>query len=373
MKRTALLGLLFLVALLFTTGCARFVTSGGYTLESGQTLQGNLVATSGVLTLKEGSRVTGSVIMTSGTLNADGIIEGDVLLTSGTVNLGPKAVVQGNINATSGRVNRADGSRVEGQVTSRGALGSLLGILIVPILLVVALTWLLTYLGRRPPTPASQTAAGAIAPAGGERRGNAAPIIGAVLVILGLLFFAQQFINVDLGDYLWPFFIIVPGLLFFVAMVAGGRSAGGLAIPGSIITMVGLILLGQNLTGWWQSWAYAWALIFPTAVGLGMLIQGWWSGEPHLFQTGLRFVAVGLGLFAVFAIFFELVLGIGGFGGLGSVLFPLLLIVAGVFLLFGRRLFGGPPTASPPPPFTAPPPPPGERPIPPDDRFDPTS
>ena len=48
----------------------------------------------------------------------------------------------------------------------------------------------------------------------------------------------------------------------------------GFAIAGSIVTTVGSVLLYQQTTGHWESWAYAWALVGPGAAGLGMLVYG---------------------------------------------------------------------------------------------------
>ena len=100
MKRTITLVLLVLVAVLASGCVAKVVTSGGYTLRSGETLRGDLLVTSGKITLEEGSRVTGDVFMTSGNLDANGKIDGDVILTSGNVNLGPQAVVRGDPSAS---------------------------------------------------------------------------------------------------------------------------------------------------------------------------------------------------------------------------------------------------------------------------------
>ena len=108
MKRTLTLVLLVLVAVLASGCVAKVVTSGGYTLRSGETLRGDLLVTSGKITLEEGSRVTGDVFMTSGNLDANtsttlstgGKIDGDVILTSGNVNLGPQAVVRGDPSAS---------------------------------------------------------------------------------------------------------------------------------------------------------------------------------------------------------------------------------------------------------------------------------
>ncbi len=62
-------------------------------------------------------------------------------------------------------------------------------------------------------------------------------VVGLVLVGLGVLFFLAQFFDFGSVGFLWPFFVIIPGLLFFVGMVAGGPSAGRLAVPGSILLL----------------------------------------------------------------------------------------------------------------------------------------
>jgi hypothetical protein len=167
--------------------------------------------------------------------------------------------------------------------------------------------------------------------------------VGLGLIALGVLFLVSQFLGFNVWGVLWPFFIIVPGLLFFVGMVALGKNGAPLAIPGSIITMVGLILFFQAVTGMWQTWAYIWALIFPTAVGVGIAIAGLWGDDPRATRAGGTMALIGLIIFLVFAVFFELLLNLSGFrsGPLGRIFLPVLLIGAGVvallFALVPRR------------------------------------
>jgi len=172
----------------------------------------------------------------------------------------------------------------------------------------------------------------------GERRdrtGSGNMVAGAILIGLGVLLLLGQTLNIDLGHYLWPLFILVPGLAFFLGMLLGGRSTAGLAIPGSVITTIGLILLYQNTFNQFQTWAYAWALI-PTAVGLGLVVQGFWSEQPRLIDSGRNLARIGLVLFVAFGAFFELLLNLSGFGLRSQWTWPLLLIALGVFLLMGR-------------------------------------
>jgi hypothetical protein len=160
-------------------------------------------------------------------------------------------------------------------------------------------------------------------------------VVGLGLVILGALFLVGAIFRINVWGFLWPFFIIVPGLLFFAGMVGLGKSGAPLAVPGSIVTMVGLLLFYQSLTGHWESWAYAWALIFPTAVGTGLAITGMWANEPQTTKVGAVMATVGLGVFLFFAFFFELLLNISGVrtGALGRLMFPALLIGGGLALL----------------------------------------
>jgi len=166
--------------------------------------------------------------------------------------------------------------------------------------------------------------------------GGANIVIGVALVGLGVLFLAGRLFNINFWSFFWPFFIIVPGLLFFVGMALGGKPAGPLAIPGSIVTTVGLILLYQSIFNHWESWAYAWALIFPTSVGIGLIINGKWNNEPHLVESGTKFATVGLIIFLLAGIFFELILNISN-NFIGNVLWPLALIAVGVYLVTRRN------------------------------------
>jgi len=168
-----------------------------------------------------------------------------------------------------------------------------------------------------------------------QQRGRTNAIIGMVLVGLGAMFLLGQLFDINMWRFFWPFFIIIPGLLFFLGMALGGKSAGPLAIPGSIVTTVGLLLLYQSVTNHWESWAYAWALIFPTSVGVGLVINGAWSDVDRLGETGMKWIKTGLIIFLVGGIFFELLLNISG-SVIGNIFWPLLLIGGGVYLLSRR-------------------------------------
>lgn len=158
---------------------------------------------------------------------------------------------------------------------------------------------------------------------------------GIILIGLGALFLFARLTGVSLTANLVPYLVIGAGLLFFAGMLARGRGAGGLAIPGSIITTVGLILLYQNSFGRWDTWAYAWGLIV-VAVGVGIFIKGFWDDNAGSRRAGLIVAFAGLVLFLVFGTVFGL--GLGLFQRFAGLLWPLVLIGLGALLILRRLL-----------------------------------
>jgi hypothetical protein len=165
--------------------------------------------------------------------------------------------------------------------------------------------------------------------------------LGVLLIVLGVLFFVGQAVGFDLGRVGWPFFVIIPGLAVSGAGLAVGGPTGERITPlGAALTMTGLILLYQNTADHFESWAYAWALVFPTSTGLGQMIYGSLKERKDMVVTGGRSALIGVVLFVAGTFFFELVVGIGGFGlGLGSFGLPLGLVIVGIVLLVGGLLY----------------------------------
>ncbi|MGD0876663.1 MAG: hypothetical protein ABSA01_00775 [Anaerolineales bacterium] len=169
-----------------------------------------------------------------------------------------------------------------------------------------------------------------------NKRISGSLVVGMILIVLGLLsLFGQIFRGFPFLSYLWPFIIIGFGGLFFVGMLAGGKSLAGLAVPGTIISGLGLVMFIQNLTGYWESWAYSWTLVL-VLVGLGVFIMGLYSEDTHHRQAGLRVMKVGAILFIIFGGFFELIFNAFRPYGIQQYLFPLLLVALGVYLVVVR-------------------------------------
>ena len=188
---------------------------------------------------------------------------------------------------------------------------------------------------RPPSAPVAQESATSQAPARPRRQST---VVGGLLILIGAILLIGQFVRIDIGHFGWPFFIIAPGvLLLFVALTARGPAGEGLAIAGSIITVTGLILLYQNVTDHFESWAYAWALI-PAAVGIGMQVYGWAAGRPGNIRVGTRLLGASLVVFFLGLLFFEGVIGIGGyqFDQTAGVLVGAAIIGLGALMLIGN-------------------------------------
>lgn len=130
----------------------------------------------------------------------------------------------------------------------------------------------------------------------------------------------------------WPSIIWGVGAFFLLAALTSGVSP--LAIPGSILGVLGLLLAWQNATQAWDSWAYAWALI-PASVALGLFLAFLRSRVMRV--VSLSMLAWSLVLFVVFGIFFA---------GDGALLrfWPAILILAGLMMLVQSLLVRRPPS-----------------------------
>lgn len=177
-----------------------------------------------------------------------------------------------------------------------------------------------------------------------ERATARAPsiVVGAALIAIGVLFMLITYFGLgfDLLAWAWPFLIVAVGLGFFVAMLGSGSAGAPFAIPRTIVTTVGLILLFDVLTGLWATWVYAWALVGPTAVGLGVWIAGAWSGYAGMRSGERTLAAIGPALFLGSFVFFEWFVGLSGLDATAvGALAGVALIAAGAWLVLtaGRR------------------------------------
>jgi hypothetical protein len=176
----------------------------------------------------------------------------------------------------------------------------------------------------RPPAFATPSAAGG--------RAGTSVALGVVLVVLGAFALIVQFTGFDAGGS-WPLFVVIPGLTL---LVIGFISLGtGALIPGAILTVIGLILAYMNATQDWPAWAFAWPLVAPGGVGLGIYLQGLRKHDSHLLRQGRVLMFVAALIFMIGFVIFGTIFKISevDYGWFGKAALPVLLIVVGIVLL----------------------------------------
>src|SRR5438445_262082 len=183
------------------------------------------------------------------------------------------------------------------------------------------------------PPPAYQPRPPAFAtPAATGGRAGTSVALGVVLVVLGAFALIVQFTGFDAGGS-WPLFVVIPGLTL---LVIGFISLGtGALIPGAILTVIGLILAYMNASQDWPAWAFAWPLVAPGGVGLGIYLQGLRKHDSHLLRQGRVLMFVAALIFMIGFVIFGTIFKISevDYGWFGKAALPVLLIVVGIVLL----------------------------------------
>ncbi len=148
-------------------------------------------------------------------------------------------------------------------------------------------------------------------------------VLGSIFVLVGLMFLAVDLFAFDWAQ-LWPLFMLVAGVGFWVGYFANRRNYG-LLMPGTLMLLYGSLFLYCALTDWDQM-----ELLWPTFVlgpGLGLLMM--YLGGRR--ENGLLVPAsILIGLAALFFVVF------GPFHEYARY-WPVLLILAGLAMLLRRR------------------------------------
>lgn len=162
-----------------------------------------------------------------------------------------------------------------------------------------------------------------------ETRRRAA--VARVLLIVGGLVLAAHLVPglvpwFDRARH-WPLAVVALGLL---ALVPGLLAWRVLRMPGLVTLATGLILLYQNASNDWDSWAYLWAL-YPMVVGGGLLLFGAVDGrlQQVLRRAGYWLILGAVLLLAAKALAHRL-------DSVGD-LWPVLVLLGGLWGIFQPR------------------------------------
>jgi uncharacterized membrane protein HdeD (DUF308 family) len=130
-------------------------------------------------------------------------------------------------------------------------------------------------------------------------------VTGAVFIVLGIFLLLVRFTELPIGHGLWPFFLIVGGLLFYLGYFwSHNRRPGavGMLFPGTYLLIIGLLFLAISFA----------VMYFFTPAGD--------KDKKDLRSTALIMLVISAGLFVIAA--------------KAGIFWPIALVVIGLFIIF---------------------------------------
>ncbi|HSL30121.1 MAG TPA: polymer-forming cytoskeletal protein [Anaerolineales bacterium] len=102
-------------------GEGRIIFGSNFTVESGDTFNGDLVVFGGNVTIEEDAVLNGDLVVIGGTIRSNGEMQGDIVVMGGQVSLEEAALVEGDVITIGGQLDQAEGARIEGEVVNNAA------------------------------------------------------------------------------------------------------------------------------------------------------------------------------------------------------------------------------------------------------------
>jgi hypothetical protein len=94
----------------------RVIIGQNFTLNSGQTLNGDLVVVGGAVFVEHNASVQGDIVVIGGNLQLDGATSGDAVVIGGIASLGEQASLSGDVVTVGGTLERAQGAHIGGNI-----------------------------------------------------------------------------------------------------------------------------------------------------------------------------------------------------------------------------------------------------------------
>jgi len=97
------------------------IFGNNFTLEKGDTFDGDLVVFGGNVTIEEDASLNGNLVVIGGTIKSNGETKGDVVVVGGQIDLEKSALVTGDVVTIGSQLSRAEGAKIEGEVVNNVA------------------------------------------------------------------------------------------------------------------------------------------------------------------------------------------------------------------------------------------------------------
>ena len=102
-------------------GGGQVIFGSNYTVESGDTFEGDLVVFGGNVTIEEDASLNGDLVVVGGTIKSNGETSGSMVVVGGQISLEESALVTGDVVTIGGQLERAEGANIEGEVVNNVA------------------------------------------------------------------------------------------------------------------------------------------------------------------------------------------------------------------------------------------------------------
>ncbi len=155
--------------------------------------------------------------------------------------------------------------------------------------------------------------------------------VGLVLVGLGVFLILQKALNltIDISQFVWPFFLLIPGISMHVEFFKNKKDAGSLVVAG-VITVYGLLFLINALTLW--KYSHMLTFVYPLGIGIGF----WESFEFGDKKNSSLSIAIVFLVISLYMLLNDALPDLAG--NIKYYIVPALLVVVGVIIIIGDKL-----------------------------------
>ena len=284
----------------------RVIIGQNFTLNSGDTLNGDLVVIGGEANIEQNAIVKGDIVIIGGSLKLDGQGTGDAVVIGGLVTMGDNASVAGNVVTVGGSLQRAAGAVIGGDIVSN---------LPPPIIQLPKVSG-----PQNPPTPPSPKFEVNFGPLGTATTVFFEAFFLGALAMLLTVFLHPQLDRVAQAEMIQPFM------------------SGSIGLLTIIIAPVTLVILGFTLI--LAPVAFAAAILLALAVLFGIVALGMEVGDRFIkaaHQSWEPVLSTGFGTFLLGIVLLGTMNLVPCIGWLAGVLIGLIGLGAAVITMFGTR------------------------------------
>lgn len=150
---------------------------------------------------------------------------------------------------------------------------------------------------------------------------------GLVFILVGIFLIIQRtfLFDINLWNFIWPFFLIIPGITIHYNYFSKNRGTKNL-ILGGILTVYGFYFLFSILTNW--RYVEYTNFIYPLGVGIGFFEDFAFEKHKNSFVISAVLIAVSIYMFLK---------SLNLYYGIEQYVLPIAFILLGIYILIKSR------------------------------------